>query len=159
MKRFRQHITGLSAAALLGAAALTGVTSASADTINIRIASGHPPTVVYAGLMKSFFQTELKKAIESQTDHKVYFIEGYSGSIVKVFDTFEGVPERRRRYRWLLLLLRSLQASDACLPDHVALRHHGSGAERWRSGGYLQPVSEPGRTLPGLRPDASRDYW
>ncbi|MBT6308263.1 MAG: hypothetical protein HOJ20_00380, partial [Rhodospirillaceae bacterium] len=62
-----------------------------ADTINIRIASGHPPTVVYAGLMKNFFQPELKKAIEAKTDHTVNFIEGYSGSIVKVFDTFEGV--------------------------------------------------------------------
>ena len=62
-----------------------------AKTITIRIASGHPPTVVYAGLMKSFFQPELKKAIESKTSHKVKFIEGYSGSIVKVFDTFEGI--------------------------------------------------------------------
>ena len=91
MKRFTKHIAGLSTAAIVGAAALAGATSASADTINIRIASGHPPTVVYAGLMKTFFQTELKKAIEAKTDHTVNFIEGYSGSIVKVFDTFEGV--------------------------------------------------------------------
>ncbi|MBT5570384.1 MAG: hypothetical protein HOJ90_04120, partial [Alphaproteobacteria bacterium] len=91
MKRFTKHIAGLSTAAIVGAATLAGATSASADAINIRIASGHPPTVVYAGLMKNFFQTELKKAIEAKTDHTVNFIEGYSGSIVKVFDTFEGV--------------------------------------------------------------------
>ena len=74
-------------------AAVTAATTteASAKTITVRIGSGHPPTVVYAGLMKTFFQTELKKAIESKTDHKVKFIEGYSGSIVKVFDTFEGI--------------------------------------------------------------------
>ena len=77
---------GLAAAAMFGS-----VGHASAKEIVIRIGSGHPPTVVYAGLMKNFFQTELQKAIESKTEHKVKFIEGYSGSIVKVFDTFEGV--------------------------------------------------------------------
>ena len=91
MKRIHQGVLGVSAAALLGAA-IAGVSApAGADTINIRIASGHPPTVVYAGLMKNFFQPELKKAIESKTKYKVNFIEGYSGSIVKVFDTLEGV--------------------------------------------------------------------
>lgn len=64
---------------------------AQSKTLTIRIASGHPPTVVYAGLMKNFLQPELKKAIEAKTKYKVNFIEGYSGSIVKVFDTFEGV--------------------------------------------------------------------
>ncbi len=63
----------------------------SAKEITIRIASGHPPTVVYAGLMKNFFQPELKKAVESKTSHTINFIEGYSGSIVKVFEVMEGV--------------------------------------------------------------------
>ena len=84
-----RRILGASAAALLGTA--IAAAPASADTINIRIASGHPPTVVYAGLMKNFFQPELKKAVEAKTKYKVNFIEGYSGSIVKVFDTLEGV--------------------------------------------------------------------
>ena len=88
--------TGVAAAAvmILGiAAALVfgGAGRADAKEIVIRIGSGHPPTVVYAGLMKNFFEPELKKAIESKTKHKVKFIEGYSGSIVKVFDILEGV--------------------------------------------------------------------
>lgn len=83
--------TAAVAAAGLLAGSLGMVGVASAENIVIRIGSGHPPTVVYAGLMKDFFQPELKKAIESQTDHTVEFIEGYSGSIVKVFDTFEGI--------------------------------------------------------------------
>ena len=77
---------GLAAALMFG-----GAGRADAKEIVIRIGSGHPPTVVYAGLMKTFFEPELKKAIESKTKHTVKFIEGYSGSIVKVFDTFEGV--------------------------------------------------------------------
>ena len=91
MKRFSKTLLGVSAATIVGIATIAGGPSANAETLNIRIASGHPPTVVYAGLMKNFFQTELKKAIEAKTDHTVNFIEGYSGSIVKVFDTFEGV--------------------------------------------------------------------
>ncbi len=91
MNVFSKSILGASAAALVAGAALTAAPTADAKTINVRIASGHPPTVVYAGLMKNFFQTELKKAVESKTSHKINFIEGYSGSIVKVFDTFEGV--------------------------------------------------------------------
>lgn len=92
MKLKTKLFIGFAAAALTAAGMLAASSSAQADhTITIRIASGHPPTVVYAGLMKNFFQPELKKAIESKTSHKVNFIEGYSGSIVKVFDTFEGV--------------------------------------------------------------------
>ncbi|MEK9725572.1 MAG: hypothetical protein VW405_19125 [Rhodospirillaceae bacterium] len=78
------------AAFALASAAFTAP-SADAKEIVVRIGSGHPPTVVYAGLMKTFFQTELKKAVEAKTDHTIKFIEGYSGSIVKVFDVFEGV--------------------------------------------------------------------
>jgi len=82
----RALTTGVVAAALVGLAG-----PVQAKNITIRIASGHPPTVVYAGLMKNYLQPELKKAIESRTSHTVNFIEGYSGSIVKVFDTFEGI--------------------------------------------------------------------
>ena len=58
-------------------AGLTGFAgTSSAKEITIRIGSGHPPTVVYAGLMKNFFQPELKKAIESRTAHTVKYIEG-----------------------------------------------------------------------------------
>jgi C4-dicarboxylate-binding protein DctP len=64
---------------------------ALADRITLRIATGHPPGVVYAGLMKDYFEPELKKRVESRTDHTVSFIEGYSGSIVKTSETLEGV--------------------------------------------------------------------
>jgi C4-dicarboxylate-binding protein DctP len=88
VKRFKY----LAVATTLLLAGSLGVTStASAKEIVIRIGSGHPPTVVYAGLMKTFFQPEVKKAIEAKTEHTVKFIEGYSGSITKVFDTFEGI--------------------------------------------------------------------
>jgi len=67
--------------------------AALADRITLRIATGHPPGVVYAGLMKDYFQTELKSRVESRTEHTVNFIEGYSGSIVRTSETLEGVRD------------------------------------------------------------------
>ncbi|MGI9451512.1 MAG: C4-dicarboxylate TRAP transporter substrate-binding protein [Geminicoccaceae bacterium] len=68
-------------------------TAAYADDITLRIGSGHPPGVVYAGLMIDYFQPELKKRVEERTDHTINFVEGYSGSIVKVTEVLEGVQD------------------------------------------------------------------
>ena len=62
-----------------------------ADRITLRIATGHPPGVVYAGLMQTYFQTELARRVEERTEHTINFIEGYSGSIVRTSETLEGV--------------------------------------------------------------------
>ena len=76
---------------LVTAIYLSTCSTAQADRIMLRIATGHPPGVVYAGLMKDYFQTELKNRVESRTEHTVNFIEGYSGSIVRTSETLEGV--------------------------------------------------------------------
>lgn len=78
------------------AAALTAATfgtAAIAEDITLRIGSGHPPGVVYAGLMIDYFQKELKERVEARTDHTLNFVEGYSGSIVKVTEVLEGVQD------------------------------------------------------------------
>ena len=41
--------------------------------------------------MQNYFQPELKKRVEERTDHTINFVEGYSGSIVKVNEVLEGV--------------------------------------------------------------------
>ena len=76
-------------AAIVSMAAMT----ATAEEITLRIGSGHPPGVVYAGLMIDYFQPELKRRVEERTDHTVNFVEGYSGSIVKVTEVLEGVQD------------------------------------------------------------------
>ncbi len=79
---------------VVGATALSLVaTGAIAESITLRIGSGHPPGVVYAGLMQNYFQPELKKRVEERTDHTIDFVEGYSGSIVKVTEVLEGVQD------------------------------------------------------------------
>jgi TRAP-type C4-dicarboxylate transport system substrate-binding protein len=78
---------------VLVAAALTAAGSAAAaqETIRLRIASGHPAVNTYVKLMQTFFVPEVSKRVAERTKHKVEFVEGYGGSMVKLFDTLEGV--------------------------------------------------------------------
>jgi TRAP-type C4-dicarboxylate transport system substrate-binding protein len=77
----------------LMAAALSVVcaTTAQAENIKLRIASGHPNANTYVNLMQNFFVPEVTKRVAEKTQHKVEFVEGYGGSMVKVADTLEGV--------------------------------------------------------------------
>lgn len=82
---------------LYGTAAAVAVSLAGtatwADNITLRIGAGHPPGVVFAGLMINYFQAELKKRVEERTDHTINFVEGYGGAIVKVTEVLEGVQD------------------------------------------------------------------
>ena len=68
-----------------------GMTAAQAENIRLRIASGHPSANTYVNLMQTFFVPEVTKRVAERTQHKVEFVEGYGGSMVKVADTLEGV--------------------------------------------------------------------
>lgn len=68
-----------------------GAGSAMAEDIKLRIASGHPAANTYVNLMQNFFVPEVTKRVAERTKHKVEFVEGYGGSMVKVADTLEGV--------------------------------------------------------------------
>ncbi|ARP98441.1 C4-dicarboxylate TRAP transporter substrate-binding protein [Pseudorhodoplanes sinuspersici] len=61
------------------------------ETIRLRIASGHPTVNTYVNLMQTFFVPEVTKRVAERTKHKIEFVEGYGGSMVKVADTLEGV--------------------------------------------------------------------
>jgi C4-dicarboxylate-binding protein DctP len=79
-------------AAAAAAAAVFGLTStAQAEDIKLRIASGHPAANTYVNLMQNFFVPEVTKRVAARTSHKVEFIEAYGGAMVKVADTLEGV--------------------------------------------------------------------
>ncbi len=88
MKLIRRSTVIASAIAFIGALAAP---AAQAEDIKLRIASGHPPVNTYVNLMQNFFVPEVTKRVAARTKHKVEFIEGYGGSIVKVADTLEGV--------------------------------------------------------------------
>lgn len=78
--------------ALVAAAIAGTASSASAqETIRLRIAAGHAPAFSYVNLMQTYFVPEVTKRVAERTKHKIEFVEGYGGSMVKVFDTLEGV--------------------------------------------------------------------
>ena len=78
---------------LIAAALIAGLWTqyAQAEDIKLRIASGHPAANTYVNLMQNFFVPEVTKRVAAKTKHKIEFIEGYGGSMVKVADTLEGV--------------------------------------------------------------------
>lgn len=78
-------------AALFGSLFAAGIGTASAEDIRLRIASGHPAVNTYVNLMQNFFVPEVTKRVAARTKHKVEFVEGYGGAMVKVADTLEGV--------------------------------------------------------------------
>ncbi len=78
-------------AAVAAVALAAASTAAKAEEIKLRIASGHPVVNTYVNLMNTFFVPEVTKRVAARTQHKVEFIEGYGGAMVKVADTLEGV--------------------------------------------------------------------
>jgi TRAP-type C4-dicarboxylate transport system substrate-binding protein len=83
--------TKLKATLLAAVIGTLGMTAAQAENIRLRIASGHPSANTYVNLMQTFFVPEVTKRVAERTQHKVEFVEGYGGSMVKVADTLEGV--------------------------------------------------------------------
>ncbi len=78
--------------AAVAALAFGGATaSASAEDFKLRIASGHAVVNTYVNLLNTFYVPEVTKRVAERTKHKVEFIEGYGGSMVKLADTLEGV--------------------------------------------------------------------
>ena len=66
--------------ACLGAALMCGTALASAETINLRMGSGHPiGLLAYTESAHEWFAPELKKRIEERTDHTVNIQELHSG--------------------------------------------------------------------------------
>ncbi len=64
---------------------------AQAEEIKLRAASGHAAVQSYVHIMSTFMLPQIKQRVESRTKHKVDFIEGYGGSMVKPMDVMEGV--------------------------------------------------------------------
>lgn len=65
---------------------------AFADSFTLRVGTGHPngPTV-YVNDLANFFVPEVKRRVESETSHKIDFVEGYGGSIAGVAEILESV--------------------------------------------------------------------
>ena len=85
-------ITASATAVLAGSLALTG--AAAADTIVLRMGSGHPsaPTP-YVRNMEHHMADYITKHVAEKTEHKVRIIHAYAGKIAKVHETLEAVEK------------------------------------------------------------------
>ncbi|MEQ9449380.1 MAG: hypothetical protein RLN70_10835, partial [Rhodospirillaceae bacterium] len=85
-------ITASAAAVLAGSLALAG--AAAADTIVLRMGSGHPsaPTP-YVRNMEHHMADYITKHVAEKTEHKVRIIHAYAGKIAKVHETLEAVEK------------------------------------------------------------------
>ena len=87
--RIQQTLSCLAVAAVV---ALGGASSpAGADTINMKLATGHPPGFHYVEKFKDYFAPQFKARVAARTEHKANVLELYSASAVKVAETLEGV--------------------------------------------------------------------
>lgn len=69
--------------------------SIKGNEITLRMGSGHPPFINYVKEMSKFFAPNVKARVEKETKYKINFKEHYAGTVVKVFDTLEGVQDGR----------------------------------------------------------------
>jgi C4-dicarboxylate-binding protein DctP len=87
----------------LGAAALAATTfsgaafgfSQNGNEITLRMGSGHGELVTYVNYMKNQFAKHVSERAAKETKYKIKFSHHYGGSLVKVFDTLEGVQDGR----------------------------------------------------------------
>ncbi|HUT50571.1 MAG TPA: hypothetical protein VM325_14615 [Alphaproteobacteria bacterium] len=117
-------LVGLAAIAAAGIAGSAGAVSIKDNEITLRMGSGHPPFITYVKEMSKFFAPRVKARVEKETKWKIKFREHYSGTVVKVFDTLEGVQDGRL----------DIGGFCVCFDDDKAMAMNL---------GYFVPFSEP----------------
>jgi C4-dicarboxylate-binding protein DctP len=86
-----RKIAAMATGATTALSILSAVIPAHADTISLKIASGHPPGMQYVDLFSTYFVPELKKRVAARTDHKINILEAYSGAIIKNSEALEAL--------------------------------------------------------------------
>lgn len=84
---------GMRKLVLVVLATLFGISAsvASAETFNLKIASGHSPGWLFVQITQNYFIPEVKKRVKERTQHEIEFTEGFSSSMVKANEVLEAV--------------------------------------------------------------------
>ena len=88
-------ILSVAATALMVVAQTAGAVSIKGNDITLRMGSGHPPFITYVKEMSKYFGPNVVKRVAAETKYNLKFKEHYSGTVVNVFDTLEGVQDGR----------------------------------------------------------------
>ncbi len=66
--------------------------SVQAKDFRLSIGAGHPAdAAIWITTMRDFFQVEVKKRVEANTEHTIQWVEGYGGSVAKLGECLEAV--------------------------------------------------------------------
>ena len=90
--------TGILGLAMTAAIVLGGAADAASikgNKITLRMGSGHPPFITYVKEMSKYFAPRVVARVAKETKYTIKFREHYSGTVVNVFDTLEGVQDGR----------------------------------------------------------------
>ncbi len=88
-------VLGVATATALAFGNTANAISIKDNNITLRMGSGHPPFITYVKEMSKFFGPRVVARVAKETKWKLKFREHYSGTVVKVFDTLEGVQDGR----------------------------------------------------------------
>ena len=81
-------------ASLLVALASFSASTASATNFRMTIGAGHPAdAAIWVGSVRDFFAPEVKKRVESTTEHKIEWVDAYGGSVAKLGGVLEAVQD------------------------------------------------------------------
>lgn len=97
MKRLvkKMALLGLVAGAAMTVVGTANAFSIKGNEITLRMGSGHPPFITYVKEMSKFFAPNVVRRVAKETKYTIKFREHYSGTVVKVSDTLEGVQDGR----------------------------------------------------------------
>lgn len=82
--------TGFLRMAVAATIVLSG-TVAHSDNFTLRMGSGHTTGLTYVAVYDTFFEEEVTRRVEEETDHTVRFIKAWGGSVARVDGTIEAV--------------------------------------------------------------------
>ena len=143
----RCGVAGVAAATALALAGTAGAASIKGDKITLRMGSGHPPFITYVKEMSKYFAPRVVERVAKETKYTIKFREHYSGTVVNVFDTLEGVQDGRL----------DIGGWCVCFDDDKAMAMNL---------GFYVPFSHPDSIVAGKifrrvidqNPDINRDY-
>lgn len=67
------------------------ISTASAETINLRIGAGHPDSATWITTIREFFMPQFAERVANETDHEISWTEAWGGSVCKLGECLEAV--------------------------------------------------------------------
>ncbi|WP_221930809.1 C4-dicarboxylate TRAP transporter substrate-binding protein [Telmatospirillum sp. J64-1] len=97
------HVRNIVASCGLAALVSTGATAANAtETIRLTIASSHPTTIHWVGVMDNVFKPEVNRILEENGgNYQIQWTEAYGGSLYRYRETLSAVREGITDIGWI----------------------------------------------------------